>query len=237
MIEDEKVHRDLLFAYVERWGTEAGKPVVLYGFENGDAFWFQYDGESNFDIIFIDIQMPGMNGMELAHKIREKDEDIVIVFTTGMKDYLEEGYEVEALYYLVKPLKEEKVRECLQKASARRRRERFLVLHVEGEALKVREESVNYVEARGHGCVLGRRQDTPIEVRESISEMEKLLEGDEFIKCHRSYLCRIGNIYRIEKYDIIFDDGSRIPVSRRLHQQVNRRFITYFRKGEQPLDL
>ena len=67
-------------------------------------------------MFFIDIQMPGLNGMEMARKIREKDEKAVLIFTTGIADYLEEGYEVAALRYLRKPLRREKVWECLDMA-------------------------------------------------------------------------------------------------------------------------
>ena len=61
-------------------------------------------------------------------------------------------------------------------------------------------------------------------------EVGDLLDGGEFIKCHRSFLCRLGNIHHIGREDIFFDDGSAIPVSRRLYQQVNQRFIAYFRR-------
>lgn len=67
-------------------------------------------------------------------------------------------------------------------------------------------------------------------VRESLSELESLLEPGEFMKCHRSYLCRIGNICHVDREKVEFDNGSSIPVSRRLYQQVNQRFIAYFRR-------
>ena len=70
-----------------------------------------------------------------------------------------------------------------------------------------------------------------LEVKESFSEVEKLLDEGEFVKCHRSFLCRISNIHHIGREDIFFDDGSSVPVSRRLWQQVNRLFIDYFRKN------
>ena len=68
-------------------------------------------------------------------------------------------------------------------------------------------------------------------MREGFSELEALLDKDEFLKCHRSYLCRISNIRQIGREEIEFYDGKRIPVSRRLYKQVNQRFIEYFRRG------
>lgn len=234
VVEDEKAHRDLLISYLEAWGAQRGKSIELSSFDSAESFWFACEEYSDFDMLFLDIQMAGMDGMELAHKVRERDRDIVIVFTTGITDYLEEGYEVEALHYLIKPLSEEKVGQCMEKAFTRRRQEQFVTLHAAEGTIKVSTESINYVEARGRSCSIGRvfgsGTRVELEVRESFSELETLLDEKEFMKCHRSYLCRIGNIHRIEKGDIFFDDGSSIPVSRRLYQQVNQRFIAYFRK-------
>lgn len=230
VIEDEKSHRDLLISYLAGWGEKQGKPMELCPFGSAESFWFAYEEQSDFDILFLDIQMAGMDGMELARKVRERDKDAVIVFATGVADYLEEGYEVEALYYLLKPLSAEKVEKCMEKAVSRRRRERFVTLQTAEGTIKLSQESVNYVEARGRGCCVGRVGEAgELAVRESLSELERMLDGGEFMKCHRSYLCRVGNIHHIGKEDVFFDDGSSIPVSRRLYRQVNQRFISYFR--------
>lgn len=232
VIEDEKPHRDLLVHYLEEWRRGQERAVTVETFGSGESFWFSYEEKRDFDMLFLDIQMPGINGMELARKVRELDGDVVIVFATGVSDYLEQGYEVEALHYLMKPLSREKIERCMEKALKRRRQERFMTLHAGEEIVKVGEESINYVEARGRGCLVGRMGVREgLEVRESISELEGLLDPEEFMKCHRSYLCRIGNIRQIGREDLEFDDGSRIPVSRRLYGQVNQRFIAYFRRN------
>lgn len=230
VIEDEKVHRDLMLSYIEKWCRDQGREDEIYPFETAESFWFTYEEDKSFDLLFMDIQMSGMNGMELAKRVREKDQDVVIVFTTGITDYLEEGYEVEALHYLVKPLNQEKVRLCLEKAKNRRQTANYLTLHTDEDTLKLNEESINYAEARGHGCMLGIAGEMEFAVKESLSELECMLTGRGFVKCHRSYLCRIGNIHHIGKEEIVFDDGQRIPVSRRLYHEVNKRFIEYFRR-------
>lgn len=231
VVEDEKAHSDLLLRYLEEWGRETGQPVLAEAFGSAESFLFWYGEQRDCDVLFVDIQMPGMDGMELARKVRKENGDIVIIFATGVGDYLEEGYEVEALHYLIKPLSPKKVKECLEKVLRRRRREAFVTLHTGEEILKISQEHINYVEARGRSCCIGRTGAAePLEVRENFSELEGMLDGGEFMKCHRSFLCRISNIHHIGKTDVFFDDGSAVPVSRRLYRQVNQRFISYFRK-------
>lgn len=231
VIEDIQVHSDLLCSYIMKWSEEKGNSLTLEAFESAESFLFQWEEEPDFDVLFVDIQMAGMNGMEMAKKIREKDETMVIIFTTGITDYLEEGYEVEAMHYLVKPVSESKVKTCLDKVLERRKWEDYILVHTEDEICKINTEQIHYVEAMGHGCrlkIVGKNSSSFVEIRESISQMEGMLEKTEFIRCHRSYLCRTGGIYRIDKTSVYFDDGSSIPVSRRMYGEVNRAFIRYF---------
>lgn len=233
VIEDEKAHSDLLLCYLKDWSTQTNRPLIPEAFSSAESFWFRYEEKKDFDLLFIDIQMAGMNGMELAKRIRRQNSDIVIVFTTADSGYLEEGYEVEALHYLLKPLSREKVKSCLEKALSRRREECFVMLHTAEETLKIRQESINYVEARGRSSAVGLAGEPGwLDVKESLSELEQLLKEGEFVKCHRSFLCRLSNIHHIGKEDVVFDDGSAVPVSRRLYQKVNQAFIAYFRRTD-----
>ncbi len=239
IIEDEQLHADLLAAYLRTWAEKNGERPDISAFPSAETFLFAWQEEKDFDVLFIDIQMKEMNGMEMAKRIRAEDEETAIVFTTGISDYLEEGYEVDAVHYLLKPISEEKIGMCMDKIKKRRKTENFLLVHHGEEVRKLPIERINYVEARGHGCVLGisgqngkdkGENGGEFAVTESISELEKALFPYHFVKCHRSYLCRIAGIHHIDKKEIFFDDGSHIPVSRRLYGEINRAFIEYFRK-------
>lgn len=228
IVEDEAVHSQLLSSYIKTWGESHQKSVSLLPFENASQFLFCWEDEV-FDVIFLDIQMPGMNGMELARKVRTRDHQVHIVFTTGITDFLQEGYEVDALNYLLKPLRKEKVFSCLDKAVSKCQTERFLLIHAENDIRRIPLSSVNYIEAKGHNTVLGLAYQAPLITNDSLSNLELQLENSDFIKCHRSYLCRVGAIHRIDKDLIFFDDKTSIPVSRRMYQAVNQAFIRYYR--------
>lgn len=233
IIEDDPVHSELLASYLQDWSREREIPVNIMPFSAAKDFLFLWDETNDFDILFVDIQMEHMNGMELARRIRKKDREVALVFTTGIEDYLEEGYDVEAMYYLLKPLSQEKINRCMDRAALRRCEEQSLLVHGKEEAIRLFMGRITYVEARGHGCMVetcSRLGETShMEIMESISEMAELLSPYGFVKCHRSYLCRVGSIYQIGKAEILLENGSVVPVSRRMYGEVNQAFIRHFR--------
>ncbi len=236
IIEDEEVHRKLLEQFLTNWSKANNTMIGVSCFTSAESFLFEWEIRKDFDILFVDIQMKAMNGMDMAKRIREKDADISIVFTTGIMDYVQEGYEVAAMYYLTKPLAEEKVRKCMDKVCKKRKMEKYVLVHTGEELRRLAECSITYIEARGHGAVLEMKLPDGtyqlLEVTESISELEKVLDAARFVKCHRSYLCNIECIANIGKTGIVLDSKSEVPVSRRMYESVNRAFIRYFSDRE-----
>lgn len=252
IVEDEAPHAQLLQQHIESWHENRNRGNALVRcFDNAAAFLFDWEEEC-YDMIFLDIQMPGIDGMETARRIRETDRGVKLVFTTGITDYLQEGYEVEAIRYLLKPITKEKVWECLDKllqdpAPA------VLLFQTQEGMVKVPERDIAYFEARGHytichlaagkhaGLPAGTETEqdmvTPVreqelQLREGFNTLCDRLSQRPFVRCHRSYLCHISYIHRVERAEIILESGSRIPVSRRLYESVIKAFISYFRKEE-----
>lgn len=230
IVEDEPTHSRLLQQYIEDWGLHNGKPIHVFSFVSAESFLFCME-DTAFNAVFADIQMPGMNGMDMVRKLREKDEYISVVFTTGIPDYLQEGYEVQALNYLIKPISQEKVSECMSRICSQKNVHDIYVISSADGQVKVDLQEINYCEAVGHYAVLVMTDRTRIQSGSGISHLEKELGEKAFVKCHRSYLCNIENIRQIAKDTVTFDNGDSIPVSRRLYQELNRRFIDHFKKG------
>lgn len=236
IIEDEQVHKELLSSYLQSWSRDGSVSIVIDTFPSAESFLFEWAEKKDYDVLFVDIQMREMNGMEMARAVRQDGSDVAIVFTTGITDYLEEGYEVEALHYLIKPIDEAKVRKCMDKVVSRNKQETYLILNHDGELKKVNEDSITYIEARGHGAVIevmtGGNADKiqVLEVTDSLSELEKQLDMAKFVKCHRSYICNVERIHHIDKTSVYLDSGSSVPVSRRMYAEVNQAFIRHFKK-------
>ena len=237
IIEDEQVHTELLSQYIETWSNDRNIPVKIMPFSSAESFLFMWEEQRDFDVLLVDIRMKDMTGMEMAKQVREQDSDIAIIFTTGIADYMEEGYEVDAMHYLLKPVDRDKLYRCMDRVMQRGSHEQFLLVKTKEETLKISEKAIMYVEAIGHRCLIEFCLQTgrtfQVETAESISELGKRLSDADFVRCHRAYLCRIDKIRYVSRTWIEMDNGSRIPVSRRSYSYVNKKFISYFKREKE----
>ena len=233
IVEDCKEHSDFLKKYIVLWGNKIGEKMYISQFASAEEFLFHYEESINIDAVFLDIQMPGLSGVELARKIRIDNRDISIVFTTGIDDYIEEGYELEAVHYLMKPLDTEKIEYCLSKINEKNNRnEQYVVLKNEEDVFRVAASKIWWVSAIGHGVLVGIEDNKEVkrtDLLNSIGEIEKTLEYlPQFVKTHRSYLVNLEHVKRIKKTEVMMDNGDEIPLSRRMYKVVNDKFIRFF---------
>ena len=145
--EDNQAEADWLKKVIVEWAAFNRRDVQVSCYSATEHFFFFFE-ESCFDILFLDIQMPGEDGISLARKLRKKNDPIPIVFVTGMDEYISEGYEVEAVHYLVKPVKEEKVKECLERIAGMP----FMVLGTEDGVYKVLQKDIIQIEVFAGQC-------------------------------------------------------------------------------------
>lgn len=213
---------------VAAWAKQSQNTVSLEKFPSAEAFLFQYEEEKTFDILFLDIEMGAINGVDLAKKIREENQTIQIVFVTGFPDFMAAGYDVSALHYLLKPIEKAKLFAVLDRAVLHlAREEKSVVFSANGGSRRVLLKDIVWVEVVAHLCVVTTVNDT-FNIRSTISDVEKLFL-DGFIRCHRSYLVGIRHIKAILKTEIVLDSGEKIPLSRSHYHTVNQAFIRYFR--------
>ena len=228
--DDESVEIEYLTSLTQQWSAMTGTAVRITGFSSAEAFLFKYEEDKSFDILLLDIQMKAMDGVELAEKIRENNDGVQIVFITGFTDYFSRGYDVSALHYLIKPVKKEKFFEVLSKAYVScNKKETYILVNVDSENLRINLKDLFYVEAFGHSCTLYCKSKE-YTVKLSISEIKDLLD-ETFVYCHRSYIVNLKHILKLSKTDLFLDNGKTVPVSRRMYNDVNMRFIKYY-KGE-----
>lgn len=209
------------------WAASRQVHVRAEVFATAERFLFRYAEDKNWDILLLDIEMGAMDGVALAKQVRRDNEAIQIVFVTGFPDYMAQGFEVSALHYLMKPVRQDQLFAVLDRAAAAiRKTERFLLLPVDGETLRLRVSQIQYVEAFSHSVTVVTPSET-IPVKLPISEMEKQL-GDGFVRCHRSYLVGLRYIARLSRTEAILDSGKALPLSRSAAPLVHKAFISYY---------
>lgn len=226
LCDDEHIEIIYIAAFVRKWAVEHGIDVRILEFESAESFLFAYEDNKSIDILLLDIQMKRMDGVELAHQIRKVDENIQIVFITGYPDFIAEGYDVSALHYLMKPVKEEKLFEVLEKALHHiKKTQKTITFPKTGGDVKLKVDDIIYAEVLSHTVVLYLINGKE-EFSMRISDMEKLL-GNGFIKCHRSYIVSMKYVKRVTKTAVILNDNREIPLSRNLYDAANQAFISY----------
>ncbi len=227
IVDDSSIDAEYVQSILNAWAQERQAGVQTQRFSSAENFLFHYAEDKNWDILLLDIEMGAMDGVSLAKRIRQENGSVQIVFITGFADYISEGYEVSALHYLMKPVKQDKLFAVLDRAvAAMQKTERVILLPLGGEMLRLPANQVQYVEAFSHTVAIVTGADT-IQAKLSISEIEKLL-GDGFIRCHRSYLIGVKHISRLSKTEVILDNGKALPLSRSAAAMVHKAFISYY---------
>ena len=227
IVDDSNIDAEYVQSILESWAQDRRAGVQAQRFASAENFLFHYAEDKEWDILLLDIEMGAMDGISLAKRIRQDNETVQIVFVTGFGDYISEGYEVSALHYLMKPVKQDKLFAVLDRAvAAIQKTERVVLLPVDGEMLRLPVGQVQYVESFSHTVAIVTDADM-IHVKMSITEIEKML-GDDFARCHRSYLVGLKHIARLSKTEVILDSGKILPLSRSAAAFVHKAFISYY---------
>ena len=223
LCDDSPADRTYLAGLTERWAAGAGHTVQLSAFESAEQFLFAYAEKSDYDILLLDVEMGAMDGVTMAKRLRSENDLIQIVFITGYSDYIAEGYEVAALNYLMKPVREEKLFAVLDRAAEKTaKNEKVLYFETGGEMVRVPVYQIRYAEVMGNYVTLHAQTD--LTVKMTLAELEKNLD-ERFYRAGRSVVVNLTQIARVTKTEIRLLDGSSIHLPRGAYEGVNRAII------------
>ncbi len=232
IIEDEPNEQKLIIKYLSEWADSRKEPTEFSAFPNSESFLFTWEEDKTYGLLVLDIEMGEMNGMELAYRVRAEDSEIPILFVTGYDEYIQAGYDVSALHYLLKPVSKDKLFQVLDNLKRSQPKDlKSLLVTSEDKMRRIPINDILYAEAAGHGSVLHTTHEV-IPIRESFGEIEKqAAQTDEMIKCHRAYQVNLRFISAIQNTTIILDNGEMLPVSRSQMKRVQQAFLRFYRKG------
>ena len=225
LIDDDLDHLRLMKSFLTQYEKEEKVNFSIKEFNDGLNFVEDYDG--NLDVIFLDIEMPHMDGMTAAKKIREKDQALGIVFVTNMAQYAIHGYEVNAIDFIVKPVSYYVFTDKLNKAIrfSRLNMEKDFVIQTEDSIIKLTSSQIIYVEKDKNYLVFHTKQGV-YRSRGTISELEQQLSGEGFSECINGCLVNLKYVTKMEK-DTVWVDEVPLPITRRRKKEFKEEFMKY----------
>ena len=224
-VEDQEEETAKMQEYCTRFSEESGQPIALDVFSNGLQFLSAYDPA--YRLVFFDIEMPILNGMEAAKALYEMDKSVAIVFYTNMAKYAIKGYEVGALDFLVKPvtydnfaLKLRRAVEQIKVSGADR-----VMIASDGVTRAVRRRDIKYAEIISHDIVY-HTSDGDIRSYGSLKKAEQLL-GEGFKRCNSCYIVNLAFVDSVKGFSVIVD-GKELSVSHLRKKEFMRALADYY---------
>ena len=201
---------------VRSWAKDRDD-LIVESFTEGDSLLASHEANS-YDVILLDIVMPGLSGIEVAREIRSADSAVKLVFLTSSPEFALESYSVKAANYLLKPIDPTALFACLDEIHqelACSRKARTLLVKGARSVHRVSLDSVEFVEARGKHVSIALAGSESLESIEPLHSFEgKLFIDDGFFKCHRSYIVNIHHVSTYTPDEVVMRSGVRIPISR-----------------------
>ncbi len=227
IVEDDEKDSALLERYLAEYGKENGEAFSADVFADPLVFLDKYD--ASYDIVFMDIELPDMNGMQASARLRKTDEDVMIIFVTNMAQFAVKGYEVDAFDFVIKPVAYNDFAIRLRRALRRLSRRADLGLRVkdyDGSMRIVGITSVYYIEVADHS--LKYHTDAGVtESRGRLDDLEKTLEGKGFFRCNRCYLVNLRYVTSVEGEDLVVA-GDRLKIARPRKKEFMKAFAAYY---------
>ena len=200
--DDLEIDRKILIDMINRYFTEHNSIVNITTYNSGEDLISNFNHE-NFDLIFLDIYMYKLNGIDTAKEIRKKDDNSILVFITTSSDFALDAYDLDALQYLIKPITYDKIKKildkCLKQISANLH---FIEILVDGYPVKILQKDIYYIDVYNKTCFI-HLKDKVIKTYSSLAKLWEFLENSSFLKCHRSYIVNMLYINEMLSDDFI----------------------------------
>lgn len=221
--DDLESDRDYLKDLLNKWANDYSHLLNIDAFSSAESFLFHYEEAKDYDILLLDIEMGLMDGVSMAKKIRQDNDAVQIIFITGYSDYIAEGYEVNALHYLMKPVKEEKLFSVLERAIEKiSKNDVVLNMDLANGMVRVPIYQIRFAEVFGNYVTIHANDE--VVVKMTLNEIEKLLD-ERFYRVGRSVIVNLNEVSRVTKTEIKLLDGTSIHLPRGAYDGVNRAII------------
>ncbi len=203
IVEDDAKQEEELRAYLTKYFSDLHRPIDISSFDRADGFLSIFE-KNKYNMIFMDIEMPGTNGMEASKLLRQKDEEVLLFFVTNLAQYALESYEVSAFDYIVKPVNYYNLALKMKRALRILKSTENLTLIInasEGQR-KISASDIRYVEVMGHNVTYHTTQGNIFVGYDSLRSIRAKLEPYDFALCDRSFLVNLKYVTGVSKENL-----------------------------------
>lgn len=225
IVEDDSMESSRLKSYITKYAEKSGKPIEIDIFEDGLTFLSDYN--AGYDIVFMDIKMPNMNGLDIAKHLRKVDKDVCLIFVTSMSQYAIKGYEVNALDYILKPVEYQNFVDKLIRAERylETKKSFSILIKFNDTMVKLNTDTILYV-AKDKNYLIFRTTQEPYRVRGTLLDVEKQLLQCGFGKCNHGCLVNYKYVNSLNK-NTVEVGGESLPLSRRDRQEFVDKLVVF----------
>lgn len=179
------------------------------------------------DILYVDIKIDKVNGITIAEKMQKYNPNLKVIYMTAYSEYSEEIFRTSPTYLLLKPIKEEKFKESLDKALEYIENDRDLIktFHIKGKIFNIKIDNIKYIESNRRVATI-HEKDIDRCVYAKLSDLEKTLP-EYFVRCHQSYIVNLEQARELNSHEFVLNTGERIPISQTKYNKSKQSFIKY----------
>lgn len=212
IVEDDVVDAGKLRACLESFSVAHGVEFDIRMFEEPTSFLQGY--RPQYDMVFLDIEMPNMNGMDVARRLRDIDSDVILFFVTNMVQFAAKGYEVAAFDYVIKPLVYPNFERKLERAvKLRIQASNSILVLRRGGAKRILLRDIAYIEVRGHALLFQTESGT-VTGSGTLQDAQSQLERQGFLRCSKAFLVNYRRISAVNGQELLLDTGQTLMIGR-----------------------
>jgi len=214
IVEDEQKHADIIKEYLDKYSKEHSILFSTTYFDDGLNILDDYNSE--YDIIFLDIRMKHLDGMATAKRIREFDNNVILIFITSTVQYAVQGYLVDALGYVLKPITYVQFAQLLDKAVVnidQKRKKNYIFFSTNEKQVKLDCVKIFYIESQRNNIIIHTSDENYVTLG-PLKKYEGILRQYGFSKCHNAYIVNFAYVSAIQHDEVIMTNGMAIPISR-----------------------